>query len=137
MPVGSLSSWNAAFSCLPENHLRKSAVDVHADHVLHLLLLSAVVQREQWATRQLLEGWEATPHQQLERLLRETNGQDEASRHGNSRLRLRLTALGYKFPDEFMLRISGNGPSKAYKVIWRIGHEVGARSIDFLPSTKT
>ena len=50
---------------------------------------------------------------------------------------VRLTALGYKVPDEFMLRFSGNGPSKAYKVIWRIGHEVGARSIDFLPSTKT
>jgi hypothetical protein len=30
-------------TCLPENHLRESAVDVHADHALHLLLLSPVV----------------------------------------------------------------------------------------------
>ena len=40
-------------ACFPENHLRESAVDVHADHTLHLLLLSLVVRREQWATRQL------------------------------------------------------------------------------------
>ena len=32
-------------------------------------------------------------------------------------------------PDEFGLRFPGNGPAKAYKVIWRIGHDVGARLI--------
>ena len=42
---------------------------------------------------------------------------------------VRINAIGYKVPDEFGLRFPGNGPAKAYKVIWRIGHDVGARLI--------
>jgi hypothetical protein len=43
---------------------------------------------------------------------------------------VRINAIGYKVPDEFGLRFPGNGPTKSYKVIWRIGHDVGARLID-------
>jgi hypothetical protein len=42
---------------------------------------------------------------------------------------VRITAHGYKVPDEFVLRFTENGPAKAYKAIWRIGHDVGARLI--------
>jgi hypothetical protein len=42
---------------------------------------------------------------------------------------VRINAIGYKVPDEFGLRFPGNGHTKAYKVIWRIGHDVGARLI--------
>jgi hypothetical protein len=38
-------------------------------------------------------------------------------------------AIGYKVPDEFGLRVPGDEPAKAYKVVWRIGHDVGARLI--------
>jgi hypothetical protein len=46
---------------------------------------------------------------------------------------VRITAHGYRVPDEFALRSSGNGAAKAYRVIWRIGHDVGARLINFPP----
>ena len=42
---------------------------------------------------------------------------------------VRINAIGYKVPDEFGLRFPGNEPAKAYKVVWRIGHDVGARLI--------
>ena len=42
---------------------------------------------------------------------------------------VRINAIGYKVPDEFGLRFPGNGPTKSYEVIWRIGHDVGARLI--------
>jgi hypothetical protein len=42
---------------------------------------------------------------------------------------IRINAIGYKVPDEFGLRVPGNEPAKAYKVVWRIGHDVGARLI--------
>ena len=38
---------------LPRKPPPRSAVDVHANDALHLLLLSPVLRREQWATRQL------------------------------------------------------------------------------------
>jgi hypothetical protein len=47
---------------------------------------------------------------------------------------VRINAIGYKIPDEFELRFPGNGSAKSYKVIWRIGHDVGARLIDPVPS---
>jgi hypothetical protein len=43
---------------------------------------------------------------------------------------VRINAIGYKVPDEFGLRFPGNELAKAYKVVWRIGHDVGARLID-------
>jgi hypothetical protein len=49
---------------------------------------------------------------------------------------VRITAHGYKVPDEFVLRFSENGPAKAYKAIWRIGHDVGARLIGLPPSAE-
>jgi hypothetical protein len=42
---------------------------------------------------------------------------------------VRINAIGYRVPDEFGLRFPGNEPAKAYKVIWRIGHDVGASLI--------
>jgi len=43
---------------------------------------------------------------------------------------VRVNANGYTVPDEFSLRFSGGGPVKSYKVIWRIGWDVGAKKID-------
>ena len=42
---------------------------------------------------------------------------------------VRINAIGYKVPDEFGLRFPGSEPAKTYKVIWRIGHDVGAKLI--------
>jgi hypothetical protein len=45
---------------------------------------------------------------------------------------VRVNANGYTVPDEFSVRFSGDGPVKSYKVIWRIGWDVGAKKIDSL-----
>ena len=37
----------------PDYHLRERAVDFHADHASHQVLLFGVAEQEQWATRQL------------------------------------------------------------------------------------
>jgi hypothetical protein len=44
---------------------------------------------------------------------------------------VRFTANGYVVPDEFVLLLSGDGPARdgAYRVIWRLGDEVGAKYI--------
>jgi hypothetical protein len=43
---------------------------------------------------------------------------------------VRVNANGYTVPDEFSLRFSGDSSVKSYKVIWRIGWDVGAKKID-------
>ena len=43
---------------------------------------------------------------------------------------VRVNANGYTVPDEFGLRFSADGAVKFYKVIWRIGWDVGAKKID-------
>jgi hypothetical protein len=43
---------------------------------------------------------------------------------------VRVNANGYTIPDEFGLRFSADGAVKSYKVIWRIGWDVGAKKID-------
>ena len=44
---------------------------------------------------------------------------------------VRFSANGYAVPDEFVLLLSGDGPARdgAYRVIWRLGDEVGAKYI--------
>ena len=45
---------------------------------------------------------------------------------------VRINAFGYTVPDEFVLMLSGDGPAQDgfYKVIWRLGYDVGAKLID-------
>ncbi len=43
---------------------------------------------------------------------------------------IRIKAIGYSVPDEFGLRLSGHAVPKHYRVIWRIGHDIGAKLID-------
>lgn len=42
---------------------------------------------------------------------------------------VRLHVEGFDVPDEFVLHLSGQGIAKecTYRVVWRLGHEVGAR----------
>src|SRR5271170_793310 len=47
---------------------------------------------------------------------------------------VRINAIGYSVPDEFGLRLSGHAIPKHYRVIWRIGRDVGAKLIDPAPS---
>ncbi len=44
---------------------------------------------------------------------------------------VRLHVEGFEVPDEFVLHLSGEGVPKecAYRVVWRLGHEVGARFV--------
>jgi hypothetical protein len=44
---------------------------------------------------------------------------------------VRLHVEGFDVPDEFVLLLSGDGVAweNAYKVVWRRGHEVGARFV--------
>jgi hypothetical protein len=44
---------------------------------------------------------------------------------------VRINAFGVNVPDEFVLRFPGDGPAKdgTYRVIWRIGYDVGAQFI--------
>ena|ERR1700744_4705146 len=44
---------------------------------------------------------------------------------------VRLHVEGYEVPDEFVLLLSGEGLAKecSYQVVWRLGHEIGARFV--------
>jgi hypothetical protein len=44
---------------------------------------------------------------------------------------VRINPFGVNVPDEFVLRFSGDGPAKdgTYRVIWRVGYDVGAQLI--------
>ena len=44
---------------------------------------------------------------------------------------VRINTFGVNVPDEFVLRLSGDGPAKdgTYRVIWRVGHDVGAQLV--------
>jgi hypothetical protein len=43
----------------------------------------------------------------------------------------RINTFGVNVPDEFVLRLSGDGPAKdgTYRVIWRVGYDVGAQLV--------
>jgi PilZ domain len=42
---------------------------------------------------------------------------------------VRLHIEGFEVPEEFVLHLDGEGLAKecAYRVVWRLGHEIGAR----------
>jgi len=45
---------------------------------------------------------------------------------------VRLHVEGYEVPDEFVLLLSGEGVAakeRAYRVVWRLGYEIGARFV--------
>jgi len=44
---------------------------------------------------------------------------------------VRLHVEGYEVPDQFVLLLSGEGLAKEcnYQVVWRLGHEIGARFV--------
>ena len=42
---------------------------------------------------------------------------------------VRLHAIEYRIPDEFVLRLTRHGYAKAYRVIWRSGRKIGAKLI--------
>jgi hypothetical protein len=48
---------------------------------------------------------------------------------------VRLQVLGAEIPDEFLLTICGDQPTDAgkYKVVWRLGPDVGAKLLPSLP----
>ncbi len=45
---------------------------------------------------------------------------------------VRLHPLGFEVPDEFVLSLAGYGPARdgTYKVIWRLGSDVGAKLME-------
>jgi PilZ domain len=48
---------------------------------------------------------------------------------------VRLHVDGYEVPDEFVLCLSGDGvigKERAYRVVWRLGFEIGAEFISFV-----
>jgi hypothetical protein len=49
---------------------------------------------------------------------------------------VRLQVLGAEIPDEFSLTLCGDRPADAgkYKVVWRLGADVGAKLLPSLPS---
>jgi hypothetical protein len=49
---------------------------------------------------------------------------------------VRINAFGFNPPDEFVLLISGDGPAGdgAYRVIWRLGYDVGAMLVSAAPA---
>ncbi|MGA7433253.1 MAG: PilZ domain-containing protein [Xanthobacteraceae bacterium] len=51
---------------------------------------------------------------------------------------VRLQVLGAEIPDEFSLTLSGDGPADAgrYKVVWRLGTDVGARRLPAAPDAE-
>ena len=51
---------------------------------------------------------------------------------------VRINAFGLHIPDEFVLLLSGDGPALdgTYKVIWRIGYDVGARFVVGIPGAE-
>jgi PilZ domain-containing protein len=45
---------------------------------------------------------------------------------------VRLHVEGFEVPDDFVLLLSGDGlvgKERAYKVVWRLGYEIGARFV--------
>jgi hypothetical protein len=44
---------------------------------------------------------------------------------------VRLHVEGFEVPDHFVLQLNGEGVAKecAYRVVWRLGHEIGARFV--------
>ena len=44
---------------------------------------------------------------------------------------VRINTFGFNPPDEFELLLSGDGPARdgTYRVIWRLGHDVGAKLV--------
>jgi hypothetical protein len=44
---------------------------------------------------------------------------------------VRINGYGFDIPDEFVLRLSGDGPSQdgTYRVIWRFAAEIGAKLV--------
>jgi len=48
---------------------------------------------------------------------------------------VRLQILGAEIPDEFLLTLCGNQPADAgkYKVVWRLGADVGAKLVPLTP----
>jgi hypothetical protein len=44
---------------------------------------------------------------------------------------VRINTFGVSVPDEFVLRLSGDGPAKdgTYRLIWRVGYDVGAQLV--------
>jgi hypothetical protein len=49
---------------------------------------------------------------------------------------IRINAIGFNVPDEFGLRLTGNAIPRRYKVIWHVGHNVGAKLIDLNASAE-
>ena len=50
---------------------------------------------------------------------------------------VKLHVEGFEVPDDFVLILSGDGVAKEcnYQVVWRLGHEIGARFVSFVRST--
>jgi hypothetical protein len=50
---------------------------------------------------------------------------------------VRLHVEGFEVPDDFVLYLSGEGVAKecAYRVVWRLGHEIGARFMGIVRRT--
>ena len=49
---------------------------------------------------------------------------------------VRINAIGFRVPEVFGLRMTGRAKTKSYRVIWRIGHDVGAKLISPAPSAQ-
>jgi len=48
---------------------------------------------------------------------------------------VRLHVEGFEVPEEFVLLLSGDGVAakgRAYRVVWRLGYEIGAEFVDFI-----
>jgi hypothetical protein len=48
---------------------------------------------------------------------------------------IRLHVEGFEVPDEFVLLLSGDGvggKERAYRVVWRLGYEIGAEFVNFI-----
>lgn len=47
---------------------------------------------------------------------------------------VRLHVEGFDVPDDFVLLLSGDDLAKecTYRVVWRLGHEIGARFVDLV-----
>jgi hypothetical protein len=76
-----------------------------------------------------------SPRYPLERLAKIQLGQGNPPRYclvtDVSGGGVRINAFGYTVPDEFVLLLSGDGPAQdgPYKVIWRLGDDVGAKFV--------
>jgi hypothetical protein len=76
-----------------------------------------------------------TPRYPLERLAKIQIGQDSQARYclitDISDGGVRINSFGFDVPNEFVLLLSGDGPARdgTYKVIWRLGQDVGAKFV--------